>query len=90
MHKIQFKFQKSLSGAPPQNPPQELCLWTQLEDFRSSEPFYNYVIPLVQFLNTPLGLYDYMGYKLILLNAQYSNSTTGSPTAALHSAEQSR
>src|SRR6218665_1775970 len=55
MHKIQFKFQKSLSflGFDP-GPPREVCFWTQLEDFRSSDHFYNYVHPLVQFLNTPL------------------------------------
>jgi len=33
---------------------QELCLWTQLEDFHSTYPFY--VHPFVQFLNTPLGV----------------------------------
>ena len=33
--------------------PQELCLWTQLEDFRFSHHFCM-CPPLVQFLNTPL------------------------------------
>jgi len=38
MHKIQFKFQKSFSFTP--EPSQEICLWSQLEDFRSSDPIY--------------------------------------------------
>src|SRR6218665_3009179 len=41
MHKIQFKFQKSFSfwGFAPE-PSQEFFLWSQLEHFRSSDPFY--------------------------------------------------
>src|SRR6218665_2984865 len=56
MHKIQFKFQKSLSlylGLRPRTQ-HELDLWTQLEDFRSSCPLI-YVHPLIQFINTTLS-----------------------------------
>jgi len=41
MHKTQYTFQKSFSfcGVAPE-PSQELFLWSQLEHFRSLDPFY--------------------------------------------------